>query len=60
MKFIKGEEKNIFELNFKEVLEGLEDRIESIEIFYNPLTIDLKANFEGAKYYNIFSKKEVL
>ncbi|WP_300347684.1 type I CRISPR-associated protein Cas7 [Clostridium sp.] len=60
VKFIKGEEKNIFELNFKEVLEGLEDRIESIEIFYNPLTIDLKANFEGAKYYNIFSKKEVL
>lgn len=59
VKFIKGEEKNTFELNFKEVLAGLEDRIESIEVYYNPLTIDLKANFEGAKYYNIFSKKEV-
>ncbi|ELC8442569.1 type I CRISPR-associated protein Cas7 [Clostridium perfringens] len=59
VKFIKEEEKNTFELNFKEVLNGVEDRIESIEIYYNPLTIDVKANFEGAKYYNIFSKKEV-
>ncbi|EGT3601289.1 type I CRISPR-associated protein Cas7 [Clostridium perfringens] len=59
VKFIKGEEKNTFELNFKEVLDGLEERIESIEVYYNPLTINVKANFEGAKYYNIFSKKEV-
>ena len=59
VKFIKGEEKNTFELNFKEILDGLEDRIESIEVYYNPLTINVKANFEGAKYYNIFSKKEV-
>ena len=57
--FEKGEEKNIFYLNFKDILEGLEDKIESIEVYYNPLTIDLKTNFEGAKYYNIFSKKEV-
>ncbi|EGS5728833.1 type I CRISPR-associated protein Cas7 [Clostridium perfringens] len=59
VKFIKGEEKNTFELNFKEILDGLEERIESIEVYYNPLTINVKANFEGAKYYNIFSKKEV-
>ncbi|MGU8452370.1 type I CRISPR-associated protein Cas7 [Clostridium perfringens] len=59
VKFIKGEEKNTFELDFKEILDGLEERIESIEVYYNPLTINVKANFEGAKYYNIFSKKEV-
>lgn len=59
VKFIKGEEKNTFELNFKEVMDGLEGRIESVEIYYNTLTINVKANFEGAKYYNIFSKKEV-
>lgn len=59
VKFIKGQEKNTFELNFKEILDGLEERIESIEVYYNPLTINVKANFEGAKYYNIFSKKEV-
>ncbi|EIA17681.1 type I CRISPR-associated protein Cas7 [Clostridium perfringens] len=59
VKFIKGEEKNTFELNFKEILDGLEERIESIEVYYNPLTINVKANFEGAKYYNIFNKKEV-
>ncbi|HHL2031076.1 type I CRISPR-associated protein Cas7 [Clostridium perfringens] len=59
VKFIKGEEKNTFELNFKEILDGLEERIESIEVYYNHLTINVKANFEGAKYYNIFSKKEV-
>ncbi|MDU5492297.1 MAG: type I CRISPR-associated protein Cas7 [Clostridium perfringens] len=59
VKFIKGEEKNTFELNFKEILDGLEERIESIEVYYNSLTINVKANFEGAKYYNIFSKKEV-
>lgn len=59
VKFIKGEDKNTFELNFKEILNGLEDRIESVEVYYNQLTINIKADFEGAKYYNIFSKKEV-
>lgn len=59
VKFIKGEEKNVFELNFKEILEDVKDRIKNIEIYYNPLTIEVKPDFEGAKYYNIFSKKEV-
>lgn len=59
IEFIKGENKNIFKLNFKEVLDGVEDRIKSIEIYYNPLTVEVEADFEGAKYYNIFSKKEV-
>lgn len=59
IEFIKGENKNIFKLNFKKVLDGVEDRIKSIEIYYNPLTVEVEADFEGAKYYNIFSKKEV-
>lgn len=59
VKFIKGEEKNIFELNFKEILDDVKDRIQNIEIYYNPLTVEVRADFEGAKYYNIFSKKEV-
>ncbi|MBP1888793.1 CRISPR-associated protein Csh2 [Clostridium moniliforme] len=59
IEFIKGENKNIFKLNFKEVLDGVEDRIKSIEIYYNPLTIEIEPDFEGAKCYNIFSKKEV-
>ena len=59
IKFIKGEEKNIFELNFKEILDDVKDRIQNIEIYYNPLTVEVRADFEGAKYYNIFSKKEV-
>ena len=59
IKFIKGEEKNIFDLNFKEILDDVKDRIQNIEIYYNPLTVEVRADFEGAKYYNIFSKKEV-
>ena len=59
VKFIKGEEKNIFELNFKEILDDVKGRIQNIEIYYNPLTVKVRADFEGAKYYNIFSKKEV-
>lgn len=59
VKFIKGEEKNIFELNFKEILDDVKGRIQNIEIYYNPLTVEVRADFEGAKYYNIFSKKEV-
>lgn len=59
IEFIKGENKNIFKLNFKKVLDGVEDRIKSIEIYYNPLTIEIEPDFEGAKCYNIFSKKEV-
>ena len=59
VKFIKGEDKNIFELNFKDILSDVQDRIKRIEVYYNPATIDIKPDFDGAKYYNIFSKKEV-
>lgn len=59
IKFIKGEEKNTIELNINEVISGVKDRIKNIEIYYNTATTIIKSDFEGAKYYNIFSKKEV-
>lgn len=59
IQFIKGDEVNTYKLNFNNVLEGVKDRIKGIEIYYNPVTVKVEADFEGAKYYNIFSKKEV-
>lgn len=59
IKFIKGKEKNTIELNINEVINGVKDRIKNIEIYYNTATTIIKSDFEGAKYYNIFSKKEV-
>lgn len=59
--FEKGEkgQKNIIKLSCDQMLNDLKDRILSVEIYYNPYTTDIEANIEGAKYFNIITKKEV-
>lgn len=57
--FEKGEEKNTIKLKCDELLNGLEDRIHNIEIYYNPYTTKIEANIQKSKKFNIFTKKEV-
>lgn len=59
VQFVKGEDKNIIKLGFDKVLEGLEEQIKNIEIYYNPLTTKLEGVFKKVKYFNIFTRNEV-
>lgn len=57
--FSKGEEKNIISLDCGLILNEVKDKIKKIEIYYNPLTTNIKTDIEGAEYYNIITGKEV-
>lgn len=57
--FEKGDEKNIIKVSCGNLLNDLKDRILNVEIYYNPDTTNIEDDIEGAKYYNIFTKKEV-
>lgn len=57
--FSKEEEKNVISLNCGPILNDVKDRIKKIEIYYNPLTTNIKTDIEGAEYYNITTGKEV-
>ncbi|RRD39069.1 CRISPR-associated protein [Leptotrichia sp. OH3620_COT-345] len=51
--------KNIIKLGFSELVNGVKDDIKGIEIYYNPYTTEVKGELEKAKYFNIFTMKEV-
>jgi CRISPR-associated protein Csh2 len=59
--FEKGEDKNIFNLTrLKEILtDQVIKEFSKIEIYYNPYTVEIKANLIGAAYLNIFTKEEI-
>lgn len=57
--FIKKNDKNIFKIEFKEILNDVKDRIKNIEIYYNPSNSKIEIDIEGARFYNIITKKEV-
>ena len=57
--FEKLDSKNIITLDFSELIREFKEEIESVEIYYNPYTTEIIGNIEGAKYYNIFTQKEV-
>jgi CRISPR-associated protein Csh2 len=59
MEFEKGKDKDILKLNLSEILGKLKDDIKGIEIYYNDYKLELKNKPEGAKYFNIFTRKEV-
>lgn len=59
VQFEKKDEKNEIILEFGELLDELKEKIESIEIYYNPYTTEIKGNVKGAKKFNIFTQKEV-
>lgn len=50
---------NTLKFNFDELIDGIKDRIESVEIYYNDYKLKLEGVPEGAKEYNIFTRKEV-
>ncbi|MFJ5769458.1 type I CRISPR-associated protein Cas7 [Psychrobacillus sp. NPDC093180] len=59
--FVKGYEgeKNTLNLEFSELLNEIQEKIVNIEVYFNPYTTNLEGKIEGAKYYNIFTLKEV-
>lgn len=57
--FEKGEDKNTISLNCGELLNKLEDRILSVEIYYNPYTTEINTDINNLKSFNIFTKEEV-
>ena len=58
--FDKGEKKNKINLEqCAEVLQVLDSRIKSVEIYYNPYTTELEGEIKGAKKFNIITQKEV-
>lgn len=59
--FTKGEEgnKNKIEIKCSELLNDVKESIYSVEIYYNPYTTELSSDIDGAKYYNIFTEKEM-
>ena len=57
--FKKGDNSNVISLEFGELLKELADKVESVEVYYNPYSTIISGNIEGAKKYNIFTQKEV-
>lgn len=59
--FEKGyeQESDILHLAFGSLLSDVQEHIDSVEVYYNPYTTILKGELPGAKYYNIFTSKEV-
>lgn len=52
-------EKDTIELKFDSILNDVKDKIQSVEIYYNPYTTNIVTNIENAKMMNIFTQDEV-
>lgn len=52
-------EKDEITLKFDELLNSLGDEILNVEVYYNPYKLNINANINKAKYFNLFTKKEV-
>lgn len=50
---------DVITLGFEELLNDLEDRILGVEIYYNNYKTRVEGNIKKAKYFNIFTRKEV-
>lgn len=59
IQFEKGEKQNIISICLKDILAGIESQIQTIEIYYNPVTTVINCDIEGVKYFNIVTRKEV-
>lgn len=58
--FIKGNQKDTIEIKIKEIISGVSSKIKNAEIYYNPMTLNINIDIENVKYYNIFSREEVV
>lgn len=59
IEFKKGEKLNTININCADLLEEVKDRIEKIEIYYNPYTTEISGDIKIAEKYNIITQKEV-
>lgn len=59
IQFEKGEKQNIISICLKDILTGIESQIQTIEVYYNPVTTVINCDIEGVKYFNIVTRKEV-
>ena len=61
IEFRKENNKGIFTFKFKDLLEALDQRINNVEIYYNPYDTEFENKIEGEKYkyFNIFTREEV-
>ena len=61
IEFRKENSKGIFTLKFKKLFESLDQRINNVEIYYNPYDTEFEYKIEGEKYkyFNIFTREEV-
>lgn len=58
--FEKGEQKNCINLEAcAQILQGVQEKIKNVEIYYNPYTTILNQEIVDAKLYNIVTQKEV-
>lgn len=51
--------KDTIELKFDKILDDVKDKIQSVEIYYNPYTTIISADIQNVKMMNIFTQDEV-
>ena len=59
IQFEKGQKQNTISICLKEIFKGIESQIQTMEIYYNPVTTIINCDIEGVKYFNIVTRKEV-
>ncbi len=57
--FEKESGKEVIKLGFAELLSEVKDKIQKIEIYYNPYKTVLEGKVEGVHYYNLYTKEEI-
>lgn len=57
--FEKGEDKNTIKITCLDLINSLADKINNIEIYYNPYTTRIESDIKNAKELNIFTKLEI-
>lgn len=60
--FTKGQDKDVIDINIKDIISGVSSKIKKAEIYYNPLTVKINVDIdiENISYFNIFSGEEVV
>lgn len=59
VKFHKRDDKGCITFGFVDLLKEIEDKVIKVEVYYNPYTTTLEGELVKARYYNIFTRKEV-
>lgn len=59
IRFEKGDSKNVIHIDCAELLNDVENRIDHVELYYNPYTTKIDCNITNLKLYNIHTQEEV-